>query len=65
MKFQGDPRRRSIALLAAGVLLVFALLGALQWWNTSSISFLNPETSGETLVLPPSPCWYSCFCWCC
>lgn len=50
MKFPGDPRRRSIALLAVGVLLVFALLGALQWWNTSSISFLNPETSGETLV---------------
>jgi len=50
MKFPGDPRRRSIALLAFGVLLVFALLGGLGWWNTSSISFLNPETSGETLV---------------
>jgi hypothetical protein len=50
MKFPGDPRRRSIALLAFGVLLVFALLGALGWFNTSQVTFLNPETSGETLV---------------
>ena len=50
MKFPGDPRRRSIALLAVGVLLVFALLGALGWFNTSQVTFLNPETSGETLV---------------
>ena len=50
MSFLGDPRRRTIALLAGGVLLVFALLGALQWFNTSGVGFLNPETSGETLI---------------
>jgi len=46
MPFSGDPRRRYIALLAGGVLLVFVLLGALNWFNTSSVGFLNPETSG-------------------
>ena len=50
MSFLGDPRRRSIALLAGGVFLVLALLGALQAFNTSNVGFLNPETSGETLV---------------
>jgi hypothetical protein len=50
MPFRGDPRRRSVALLAGGVLLFFALLGALQWFNTSRVGFLNPETSGETLA---------------
>jgi len=50
MPFSGDPRRRTIALLAGGVLLVFVLLGALNWFNTSSVGFLNPETSGETLI---------------
>ena len=50
MAISGDPRRRSVALLAGGVVLFFALLGALQWFNTSSVRFLNPETSGETLV---------------
>jgi len=50
MSFGGDPRRRSVALLAGGVVLFFALLGALQWFNTSSVHFLNPETSGETLI---------------
>ena len=50
MPFAGDPRRRSVVLLAGGVLLFFALLGALQWFNTSSVGFLNPETSGETLI---------------
>jgi hypothetical protein len=50
MRFSGDPRRRSVALLAGGVLLFFALLGALQWFNTSGVGFLNPETSGETLI---------------
>jgi len=39
-----------VALLAGGVLLFFALLGALQSFNTSSVHFLNPETSGETLL---------------
>ena len=46
----GDPRRRTIALLGSGFLLLLALLGALQAFNTSNIHFLNPETSGETLV---------------
>jgi PAS domain S-box-containing protein len=46
----GHPRRRTIALLGSGFLLLLAFLGALQAFNTSSIHFLNPETSGETLV---------------
>jgi len=50
MSFWGDPRRRSVTLLAGGVVLFFALLGALQWFNTSSVRFLTPETSGETLA---------------
>ena len=50
MSFLGDPRRRLVALLAGGVLLFLALLGALQAFNTSNVRFLNPETSGETLV---------------
>ena len=50
MPFGGDPRRRSIALLASGVLLFLALLVSLNAFNTSSVSFLNPETSGETLA---------------
>jgi hypothetical protein len=50
MPFSGDPRRRSVALLAGGVVLFFALLGALNWFNTSSVGFLNPETSGQTLA---------------
>ena len=50
MPFLADPRRRSVALLAGGVLLFFALLGALQAFNTSNVGFLNPETSGETLA---------------
>ncbi|HUH62953.1 MAG TPA: ATP-binding protein [Terracidiphilus sp.] len=50
MPFFGDSRRRYLALLAGGALLFFALLGALQAFNTSSVRFLNPETSGETLI---------------
>jgi len=50
MSFLGDPRRRSVALLAGGVLLFLVLLGALQAFNTSNVGFLNPETSGETLA---------------
>ena len=50
MALLGDSRRRSIALFGGGALLVFVLLGALQAFNTSNISFLNPETSGETLA---------------
>jgi two-component system nitrogen regulation sensor histidine kinase NtrY len=50
MPFFGDSRHRTMALLAGGVLLFLLLLGALQAFNTSSVSFLNPETSGETSV---------------
>jgi len=50
MLFKGDPRRRSVALLAGGVILFFTLLGALQAFNTARVGFLNPETSGETLA---------------
>ncbi len=50
MSFLGDPRRRLVALLAGGVFLFLVLLGALQAFNTSNVRFLNPETSGETLV---------------
>jgi hypothetical protein len=60
MLFSGDPRRRSVALLAGGLLLILVLLGALQAFNTTSpvriwhysfnVDFLNPETAGETLL---------------
>src|SRR3954447_22780452 len=50
MFFSKDRRRRAVLLLSLGGVLFFALLGALQWFNTSGISFLNPETSGETLA---------------
>ena len=50
MSFLTDPRRRSIALLAGGVLLVLAVFVALNAFNNPSIRLLNPETSGETLV---------------
>jgi len=50
MLFEGDSRRRTAVLSGAGVLLFFAVLGGLQAFNTSNISFLNPETSGETLA---------------
>lgn len=50
MPFLGDSKRRSVILLAVGTLVFFALLGALQAFNTSSVSFLNPDTSGETLA---------------
>ena len=51
MFFSKDRRRRAVLLLSLGVVLFFALLGFLQWFNTSGISFLNPETSGETLAV--------------
>jgi PAS domain S-box-containing protein len=50
MALSGDPRRRSIALLAGLALAIFVVLGALQAFNTSGVSFLNPETAGETLI---------------
>ena len=51
MRFLGDSRRRNIALLAGGALLVFVLLGTLQWFNTSGVDFLTPVTYGQTLIL--------------
>jgi PAS domain S-box-containing protein len=50
MPFFADPRRRSIALLACGVLALLGLLVGLNAFNTTNLHFLNPETSGETLV---------------
>jgi two-component system, NtrC family, nitrogen regulation sensor histidine kinase NtrY len=50
MRIGGDSRWRPVAFYAAGVLLFFALLGALQAFNTSNVHFLNPETAGETLI---------------
>ena len=50
MSFLGDPKRRSIAFLGGGVLLVFAILDGLNAFNTSGVGFLNPVTSGETLA---------------
>ena len=50
MPLFGDSRRRSLALLAGGALLFFVLLGALNAFNLSSVRFLNPESSGETLA---------------
>ena len=50
MSFLGDPRRRPAALLAGGFLVLVALFGVLQAFNTSSVRFLNPESSGETLA---------------
>lgn len=51
MPFLSSPRRRLVALLSGGVILLLALLGALQAFNLSSVSFLNPNTSGATLAL--------------
>ena len=51
MRFLADSRRRAIALLTGGAIIVFVLLGALNWFNTSGVEFLSPETYGQTLVL--------------
>ncbi len=51
MSFLADRRRRAIALLTGGAIAVFLLLGTLQWFNTSGVDFLSPETYGQTLVL--------------
>jgi two-component system, NtrC family, nitrogen regulation sensor histidine kinase NtrY len=50
MSFLGDRRRRAVALYAGGALLIAVVLGALQAFNFSNVGFLNPETSGETLI---------------
>lgn len=49
MSWKANPRLRWIVFLAVGVLGVFALLGGLQAFNTSHVSFLNPDTFAETL----------------
>jgi hypothetical protein len=46
----GDPRRRTIVLLGAALLLVLTLLGGLQAFNTQNVRLLNPESAGETLL---------------
>jgi PAS domain S-box-containing protein len=46
----GDSRRRTAFFLGCAVLLVLALLGGMQAFNTSNVRFLNPETAGETLI---------------
>lgn len=51
MRLLADSRHRSIAMLASAALLVFISLGAMQWFTTSTVDFLNPETYGQTLVL--------------
>ncbi len=51
MPSPGDSRRRATILLGGGVLLVFVLLGTLQWFNTSKVDFLDPETYGQTIFL--------------
>jgi len=50
MKSSGDPRWRSVALYACGVLLIFVALGGMQAFDTKKVPFLNPETAGETLL---------------
>jgi hypothetical protein len=49
MLFSGHPRGRSVGLLAGLALLIFVFLGGLQAFDTSNVSFLNPDTAGETL----------------
>jgi PAS domain S-box-containing protein len=51
MPFGGDPRRRNTILLGGGAIVVFVLLGTLQWFNTTGVDFLNPETYGQTIFL--------------
>jgi hypothetical protein len=51
MRFLADSRRRSIVLLTGGAVLIFVLLGTLQWFNTSNVNFLNPATYAQTIAL--------------
>jgi hypothetical protein len=50
MRLLADSRHRLMVLLAIGSLLIFVLLGALQWFNTAGVDFLTPETYGQTLL---------------
>jgi len=50
MSLFGSPRRRTIALLAAGAFVISAALVALQAFNTSGNRFLTPKTPADILV---------------
>jgi len=60
MVSSSESRWRKVALYAGLVLLILLVLGALQAFNTTlpvriwhytfNLNFLNPETSGETLI---------------
>ncbi len=43
-------RKRTVALLAAGVFVLLSALVALNAFNTNGIRFLTPQTTGEILV---------------
>lgn len=51
MFWKENPRLRLIVLLGSGMILIFGVLGALQAFNTTGVSFLTPDTSGEALAL--------------
>ncbi len=50
MPFFGDSRHKALPWLAGGALAFAVLFGILQAFNTSSVRFLNPETSEETSI---------------
>ena len=50
MSFLGSPRRRTIALLVAGVFVISAALVVLQAFNTTGNRFLTPKTPTDILV---------------
>jgi PAS domain S-box-containing protein len=50
MPLLGNSRRRTVALLAGGLVIVLAVMVALNAFNTTSVRFLNPETAAETLI---------------
>ena len=43
MPLLANSRRRNMALLMCGSVLVFLLLGTLQWFNTSGVDFFDPR----------------------
>jgi len=50
MSLLGSPRRRTIALLVAGVFVISAALVVLQAFNTTGNRFLTPKTPTDILV---------------
>jgi hypothetical protein len=50
MSFFGSPRRRTIALLAAGAFVISAALAALNAFNPRGNRWLTPQTTGDILV---------------